>query len=55
MGCPDRVDEAVFGGDTVLGFGTAFGINFAEGRRLIRGSFREGAGRVVDMAMVQWL
>ena len=50
------MDEAVLGGDTVFVFATALGINFVEGRRFIRGSFREGGCRVVDMlANVQGL
>jgi len=45
------VDDAVLGGDTVFVFAMAtLGINFAEGRRFVRGSFIEGACRVVDIA-----
>lgn len=56
MGWPDRVDDAVLGGDTVFVFATTLGINFVEGRRFIRGSLREGGCRVVDMlANVQGL
>jgi hypothetical protein len=50
------VDDAVLGGDTVSEFATTLGINLVEGRRFIRGSFREGGWRVVDMlANVQGL
>ena len=52
IGLEDRVDEAVFGGETVAEVAIAFGIGLTDGRRFIRVSL--GSGRVecwVDMTM----